>query len=72
MGRVPPAVRPDNFPYIGLLLPCNVIVYEGDDPGTTVVSALDPVQQLGGTGREDMVELAHEVKDRLERVLQAV
>ena len=32
---------------IGLLLPCNVVVYESDDGAGSVVVILDPVQQLG-------------------------
>lgn len=57
---------------IGLLLPCNVILYEGDAPGTTVVAALDPVVQLGLTGRDDLEPLAAEVRARMERVLKVV
>lgn len=57
---------------IGLLLPCNVIVYEGDEPGTSVLAAMDAVQQLGVTGRADMEELATEVNARLKRALDAV
>jgi len=57
---------------IGLLLPCNVIVYEGDQEGTTVVAAMDAVQQLGVTGRADMEELATEVNGRLRRALDAL
>jgi uncharacterized protein (DUF302 family) len=57
---------------VGLLLPCNVIVYEGDVPGRAVVSALDPVTQLAVTGRDDMADLAREVRARLERVLEAI
>lgn len=57
---------------IGLLLPCNVVVYEGDGPESAVVSILDPVLQLGVAGRDDLVGLAEEVKSRMERVLAAV
>lgn len=57
---------------IGLLLPCNVVVYEGDEAGTAVVSILDPVQQLGVAGRTDMGPLAEEVRDRMRRVLAAL
>ena len=57
---------------IGLLLPCNVIVYAGDRPGTSVVAALDPVAQLGLTGRTDMAPLAGEVRDRLVQALESV
>ena len=57
---------------IGLLLPCNVIVYAGDDPGRSVIAALDPVIQLRLTGRSDLEPLAREVRQRLERVLAAL
>lgn len=57
---------------IGLLLPCNVVVYEGDEDGTTVVAALDAVQQLGVTGRADMEELANDVMERLRRAVDGL
>jgi uncharacterized protein (DUF302 family) len=57
---------------IGLLLPCNVIVYAGDEEGTSVVAILDPVRQLGVAGRSDMAPLAEEVRGRMERVLAAL
>lgn len=57
---------------IGLLLPCNVVVYEGEGPGRSVVAILDPVQQLGVAGRDDLGELAADVGARLRRVLDAI
>ena len=57
---------------IGLLLPCNVVVYEGAEEGTSVVAALDPVQQLGVAGRDDLGELANDVQARLKRVIDAL
>ena len=57
---------------IGLLLPCNVIVYEGEAQGTSVVSVINPQVQLGITGREDITPLAAEVGDRMKRVLDAL
>ena len=57
---------------IGLLLPCNVVVYEGEGEGTCVVAAIDPVAQLVVAGREDLRSIAEDVKARLERVLAAV
>lgn len=57
---------------IGLLLPCNVVVYEGDEAGTAMVAALDPVLQLGVAGRDDLGPLADEVRARLERVIDAL
>jgi len=57
---------------IGLLLPCNVIVHESDEPGRTVVAALDPVAQLGVAGRKDLEPLAEEVRARLVKALKEV
>ena len=54
---------------IGLLLPCNVVVYGGDQPNESVVTVLDPVVQLGVTGRDDIKPLAEEVQGRLLRAL---
>jgi uncharacterized protein (DUF302 family) len=56
---------------IGLLLPCNVVVYAAG-PDETTVAILDPVQQLGVSGREDLGPLAREVRARMERVLAKV
>jgi len=55
---------------IGLLLPCNVIVYEGERAGTSVVAVLNPEVQLGVTGRDDLNPLAREVRERMERALE--
>ena len=57
---------------IGLLLPCNVIVYAADEPGHSVVAAMDPVAALGLTNRPEIAPLAREVRQRLDRVLTAV
>ena len=57
---------------IGLLLPCNVIVYQADNPEQTVVAAIDPVVQLGVTGSADVASMAGEVRDKLARVLDAL
>jgi uncharacterized protein (DUF302 family) len=57
---------------IGLLLPCNVIVYADDVPGRSVVAAMDPVEALQLTRRDEIRPIAEEVKVRLTRVLEAV
>ena len=57
---------------IGLLLPCNVVVYADDTPGRSVVAAMDPVEALQLTGNEDIRPIAEDVKARLTRVLQAI
>ena len=57
---------------LGLLLPCNVVVYAADEPGRSVVAAMDPEAALGLTGNREVREVAREVKARLERVLSSV
>ena len=57
---------------VGLLLPCNVIVYATDQPGRSVVAALDPVKQLGVAENPELQPLAQEVRRRLERVVERV
>ncbi len=55
---------------IGLLLPCNVIVYETDDG--TVVETIDPVVTLGRVQNPSLEPLGHEVKDALTKALSAL
>ena len=56
---------------MGLLLPCNVIIYEDGSERSRVV-VLDPIVQLGITGRDDIQPLAREARTRLTRVLSAL
>jgi len=55
---------------IGLLLPCNVIVYEED--GGSVVSIVDPISMLGVVKNSDLEPVANEARARLQRVSQAL
>lgn len=57
-------------PDIGLLLPCNVVVYAEDDH--TVVAALDPRTMVDLTGNDAMADVAEDARGRLERALAAV
>jgi uncharacterized protein (DUF302 family) len=57
---------------IGLLLPCNVIVYAGERADRSVVAALDPVEQLKLTGNTHLEPLAGDVRAQMERVLANV
>ncbi|MBF6590998.1 MAG: DUF302 domain-containing protein [Ktedonobacterales bacterium] len=57
---------------VGLLLPCNVIVYQTrDDQGAlqTRVEIADPIAMLGIVQQPGMRELAREARTRLERAL---
>ncbi len=55
---------------VGVMLPCNVILWEGDD-GRTVVTAVDPLQTLAGRDAR-FAEVAGQVRERLSRVVAAV
>jgi len=53
---------------IGIMLPCNVAVYEADD-GRAVVATIDPVRAMAGHESPAMHALAAKVQGRLEKVL---
>jgi uncharacterized protein (DUF302 family) len=56
-------------PHVGVLLPCNVVLYETDS-GKAAVGAIDPMQTLAAsTEGAGLSELARDVGVRLERVL---
>jgi uncharacterized protein (DUF302 family) len=57
---------------IGVLLPCNVVVYAADEPGKTVVAAVDPEVSLSRVGRAGLEPVAAEVKERLGRMLASL
>jgi len=53
---------------LGLLLPCNVIVYEGDEG--VVVSAIDPKMMLGIVENPALAEVADEAAAKLRAALE--
>jgi uncharacterized protein (DUF302 family) len=58
---------------IGLLLPCNVIVYESDEEGKSVVAAVDARAMLSVVGRNPTLDsVSAEVNERLARMLGRV
>jgi len=57
---------------VGLLLPCNVIVYE-ESPGRSVVSAMAPMAALGIVGNNKELEaVAKDADARLRRAVTSV
>lgn len=56
-------------PELGLLLPCNVIVYDAGD-GTSMVSILDPMQMVNMAENPDLQPVADEATARLQHVLR--
>ena len=61
----------DAEPDIGLLLPCNVLVREEEDASITV-SFMDPAAVLTLVDKDGIAELAGQVKEKLERVRDAL
>lgn len=61
----------DAEPDIGLLLPCNVVVRE-DDEGNIIVGFMDPASVLGLVQRPELAALGTEVRNRLQRVKDAL
>jgi uncharacterized protein (DUF302 family) len=55
---------------VGVMLPCNVVVYEGDD-GKAVVTAIDPMSTIAST-HPGLNVIAGEVKFGLQRALAAI
>lgn len=59
-------------PEIGLLLPCNVIVYETSE-NESVVSAVEPGAMLTIIGDNPVIaEVARDARERLEKAIDAI
>lgn len=57
-------------PDLGLLLPCNVVVYERE--GRTVVSAIDADKMLSIVGNPQLDVVAKQVNEKLHRVIDSI
>lgn len=57
-------------PDLGLLLPCNVVVYE--DKGQVFVKAIEPGKMLSVVGNPELDPVARQVREKLERVLASI
>ena len=58
-------------PEIGLLLPCNVVVFE-DENNDTVVAAINAKTMMSVVGRDDIGPIADEVNQKLVKVIENV
>jgi len=58
-------------PDLGLLLPCNVVVYE-DEQGTVWVKAIEPGKMLSIVENPALAPVARQVREKLEKVLASV
>ncbi|MEI6414337.1 MAG: DUF302 domain-containing protein [Pseudomonadota bacterium] len=56
---------------VGLLLPCNVVVYEEGE--TVIVAAIDPLSMLGIIPDNlELAQVAEEARERIQRVMQSL
>jgi len=55
---------------IGLLLPCNVVVYEADEENRSVVAAIDAKAMMSVVAQEGIEETANEVNEHLKKALE--
>ncbi len=56
---------------IGLLLPCNVVVFEEDD-GTIAVSAVNPKEMFKVVENADLASISGEVDAKIQRVIETI
>jgi uncharacterized protein (DUF302 family) len=56
---------------IGLMLPCNVVVYEGEG-SRIVVAAVDPLASMSAVKNAGLQDTALEVRKKLQRVIEAM
>ena len=56
---------------VGLLLPCNVIVYETDDK-KAYIAAINPISALEIIESQELRNIAEEVSEKLKRVIEKV
>ena len=54
---------------IGLLLPCNVIVYETGE-GQSMVSVVNPMAMMGVTDSKELQDVAEQANAKLSRVVE--
>jgi uncharacterized protein (DUF302 family) len=58
-------------PDIGLMLPCNIVVYE-EGPGATRVEAISPMAALGVVDNSELSDVAEQAQTKLTAAVDAV
>lgn len=56
---------------IGIMLPCNVIVQE-TDAGKIEVAAVDPIASMEAVENPELLPIAHQVQDKLKKVVKSL
>jgi uncharacterized protein (DUF302 family) len=54
---------------IGLMLPCNVVVYENKDD-EIVVAAIDPIASMHAVNNPELGEIAVTIRDKMQSVIE--
>ena len=55
---------------IGLMLPCNVIIFEGE--GKTIISIIKPTMAMGMIDNDRLKSVAEKVELKLEKVINSI
>lgn len=74
IGACPPALARRAFGAdrnIGLLLPCNVVVYE-EEGGRSTVMAMDPAYLMDMVRVPEAIEVAIEIREELEAIVDSM
>lgn len=56
---------------IGLMLPCNLIVYE-DEQGLITVAAIDPLASMQAINNPELLKIAGQVQQKLKKVIAQI
>ena len=73
LGACNPALASEGLntePNLGVLLPCNVVIYEHE--GRTLVAAVEPERMHSIVGNEERQSIAKRVREDLGRVVQEI
>ncbi len=54
---------------IGLMLPCNVVVYENEN-GKTVVAAIDPIASMQAVNNPNLGDIAVAIREKMQSVIE--
>ncbi len=56
---------------IGLMLPCNVIVYVNEE-GKTIVAAIDPIASMQAVKNDKLGEVAETIQGKLKKIIDSL
>jgi uncharacterized protein (DUF302 family) len=57
---------------VGLLLPCNVIVYENRGTGGSTINIVNPLSMMEFAGNPALMSVAQEAAERLQKVVSSL